>query len=96
MQVEQLKVIQDMFEKGAEYWKERNEPLKSGIVIPLHKKGDKEKPDNYGGMCLLSMGSRVLVRVIATRLREWAEEAGVLDDNQNALEKEDPKRPASR
>ena len=30
----------------------------------------------------MSMGSRIVARVVACRLREWAEEMGLLDDNQ--------------
>ena len=67
-QAELVKVISEMLEKGAEYWKERKESLKQGIVISLHKKGDKENPDNCRRVYLLSVGRRILVRVIETRL----------------------------
>jgi hypothetical protein len=33
-------------------------------------------------VCLLSMGSRILARILATRLREWSEKCKLLDDNQ--------------
>ena len=75
-----LKVVQKMFSSGAEEWEDT---LKSGMVIPLYKmKGDRNDPNNYRGVCLLSMGSRILARIMATRLKLWAEDMGVLDDNQ--------------
>ena len=75
-----MKVIQKMFASGAEEWEET---LKTGMVIPLYKmKGDRNDPGNYRGVCLLSMGSRILARIVATRFRKWSEDIGVLDDNQ--------------
>ena len=56
--------------------------LKMGLAIPLHKKGDRKNPHNYRGICLLPMLSRILARILATRLRKWAEEIGTLDENQ--------------
>ena len=65
---------------GAEKWETS---LRSGQVVPLYKnKGDRDDPNNYRGVCLLSMGSRIVARVVACRLKEWAETMGVLDDNQ--------------
>ena len=56
--------------------------LRLGVVVPLFKKGDRNNPGNYRGVCLLSMGSRIVARIVACRLREWAEEMGLMDDNQ--------------
>ena len=51
-------------------------------MVPLFKKGDRNNKDNYRGICLLSMGSRVLARVIARRLRWWSEHCSLVDENQ--------------
>ena len=37
------------------------------------------------GVCSLSIRNRVLARVIAARLRDWSEEFGALDDNQDGF-----------
>ena len=73
------KMVKFMFENSADKW----EPsLKAGLVIPLHKKGDRNVEHNYRGVCLLAMGSRILARIVASRLRVWSEKVGLLDDDQ--------------
>ena len=73
-------MIRYMFENSADNWEDS---LKTGMVVPLYKgKGDRDDPGNYRGVCLLAMGSRILARVLANRLRQWAEGMGLLDDNQ--------------
>ena len=64
-----------MFEHGADKW---DESLKIGLVIPLYKKGDRNNANNYKGVCLLAMGSRIL----AIRLRIWTEKINLVDDDQ--------------
>ena len=66
-----VEVVKFMFLNDAELWEDT---LKSGMVVPLYKlKGDHNDPNNYRGVCLLSMGSRILARVMAARLQVWAE-----------------------
>ena len=56
------------------------------MVVPLYKmKGDREDPGNYRGVCLLSLGSRIIARICANRLMEWAEGRGALDDEQQGF-----------
>ena len=38
--------------------------------------------NNYRGVCLLSMASRILARIMATRVREWIEDIKYIDDKQ--------------
>ena len=73
-----------MFREDADLW---DDALKCGVVVPLYKKGDRDDPGNYRGVCLLSMGSRILARIIAARLQVWAEEVGALDDDQQGFRK---------
>ena len=49
-----VKVIQTMFTTSAEFW---DDIVKVGLIISLHKKGAKNNPDNFRGVCLLSMVS---------------------------------------
>jgi len=44
------------------------------VIIPLHKKGDLENPDNYRGISLLSVISKCYTYVLNTRMKEWMEE----------------------
>ena len=78
-------MVQFMFLNEAEKWEES---LKIGLVIPLFKKkGGINDKNNYRGVCLLAMGSRILARVMAERLRIWAEAMGLLDEEQAGFRK---------
>ena len=59
--------------------------IKEGQVIPLHKKGPRNNLNNYRGVCLLAMASRILARVLATRLRDWAETLNLLGEIQQGF-----------
>ena len=79
VKAEVVRMVRSMFENRAERWEES---LKTGQVVPIHKKGSRNDRNNYRGVCLLAMASRILARVLASRLRWWAEWMGLLDDNQ--------------
>ena len=80
-----VKIVQFMFNNSAETWEDS---LKTGLVIPLFKKkGNINVPGNYRGVVLLAMGSRILARVIAERLRLWAENMHLLDEEQAGFRK---------
>ncbi|XP_075264195.1 uncharacterized protein LOC142356111 [Convolutriloba macropyga] len=74
--------ILDLLAKPVNEWP--NE-VKEGWVIPLHKKGAKNDLNNYRGVCLLPLASRIIARIMASRLRNWSEEIGVLGENQNGF-----------
>ena len=57
--------------------------IKTGIGVRMYKhKGDRQDLGNYRIIMLLSVISRVVARVVATRLQKWAEQAGFLHDLQ--------------
>ena len=59
-------LVGQMFETSAD----RCDPAaKIGQIVPLFKKGDKNDTNNYRGVCLLAMCSRILARIIAKRPR---------------------------
>ena len=84
MKGEVIELVRKMFVSRASEWSEQ---LKGGVIVPLYKKGDREDPGNYRGVCLLGMGSRILARVIARRLGWWAEHLNLLDENQAGFRK---------
>ena len=49
---------------------------------PLFKNGDRREKGNYRRFVLLAMGSRVLARVCAKRMRWWSEHLNLMDENQ--------------
>ena len=82
MKEEMVRMVAFMFENRANKWEEE---LKIGQMVPLFKKGDKNNANNYRGVCLLAMASRILGRVMAGRLRWWSEHLGLTDENQNGF-----------
>ena len=75
-------VILEMTNKHPSEWETL---VKTGLVVPLFKKWQRDNVNNYRGVGLLSMASRILARVMASRLRTWAEAVGVLDENQDGF-----------
>ena len=60
-----------------------------GLLVPLHKKGNVNVPDNYRGITLLGVLGKLFTRVLNNRLMTWAESYGVLVEAQNGFR---PKR----
>ena len=82
VKAELVRMVKFMFENRAHKWEEE---LKTGQIVPLFKKGDRNNRNNYRGICLLAMGSRVLGKVMAERLRWWAEFMKLTDENQSGF-----------
>ena len=74
-----VRIVQEMWRTPAKQWEKG---LKVGIMVPLHKKGDRGEVNNFRGVCLLAMGSRIIATRAAKRLGVWAERVDILDDNQ--------------
>jgi len=49
------------------------EEWRTAIVIPIHKKGDRNNPDNYRGIGLLNNEYKIYSKIIAKRLTAIAE-----------------------
>ena len=73
-----IEMVKNMFEERANQW---DQDLKEGHMVPIFKKGDRNDPNNYRGVVMLAMISRVLARVIAKRLSWWAEHMELMDEN---------------
>ena len=71
-----------MYESPSTDWEDC---IEVGLVVPLFKKGEWTNINNYRGVCLLTMGSRILAKVLANRLRDWIEKIGVLEENQQGF-----------
>ena len=54
----------------------------TAIVVPLFKKGDKDKEDNYRGISLLSIPSKIMTAILNKRLYKWAEDNHKISDDQ--------------
>jgi len=49
------------------------EEWRAAIVKPIHKKGDRNNPDNYRGISLLNTGYKIYSKITANRLTAIAE-----------------------
>ena len=56
--------------------------VKSGIMLPHHKKGDRSDLHNYRFICLLCLLSRILARIVASRVSDFAERKDLLPQHQ--------------
>ena len=67
-----LRLLNVMFLKGyfPESWSE-------GLILPLHKKGSVDSVENYRGITLLSVISKLFTRILNNRLSHWAEDNSV-------------------
>ena len=55
------------------------------VSQPLHKKGDKNSPDNYRGISLLNVSGKLYCYVLNKRLTDWVEEHGLINVAQAAF-----------
>ena len=57
------------------------------VIIPLFKKGNENNPDNYRGISLLSIISKVFTAVLNKRLYTWAENEEKISKEQAGFRK---------
>ena len=57
------------------------------VIIPLFKNGNASNPENYRGISLLSMISKVFTGILNTRLYRWAEKEGKICEEQAGFRK---------
>ena len=53
-----------------------------GILVPLHKKGDFQDPNNYRGITLVSCLAKIFTGVLNSRMSKWVENNDVISDSQ--------------
>ena len=58
------------------------------VIYPLHKKGSIHEPDNYRGISLLNVCSKLYSYIINERLSRWAEDSDVLGEIQAGFRKD--------
>jgi hypothetical protein len=57
------------------------------IIQPIHKKGDLNNPDNYRGISLLNISSKLYSYILNRRLSKWLEDQNVIDESQAGFRK---------
>ena len=58
------------------------ESWKRGVLVPVPKKGDLSDANNYMGITLTSIFSKLYSHILDNRLRSWTEENNVINENQ--------------
>ena len=58
-----------------------------GILVPVPKKGDLSDVNNYRGITLTSIFSKIYSHILDERLRTWAENNNIIDDCQFGFRK---------
>lgn len=61
--LELLVFIQKIFDN-----QEIPKDMRNSITIPIYKKGDKKRPENYGGITLLSSVLKIITKVTLNKL----------------------------
>jgi hypothetical protein len=56
--------------------------LKSAVITPIYKGGDKEAPKNYRPIALTSVLSKVMEKVVVKQLSDYLESEGLMSDRQ--------------
>ena len=57
------------------------------LIVPIHKKGPLNVPDNYRGISLCSALSKVFLHVLNVRLQAWADENDLIGEEQAGCRK---------
>ena len=74
-----LRILQTMWATCPTTWSEQ---VKVAEQILLYKKGDRKRIDNYRGIALLSVLTRLLASITARRIAIWAEAQELMGENQ--------------
>ena len=56
-------------------WRREEMPQEweEGMFVPVHKKGDRAECNNYRGICLLTVGYKIITKLIYNRLKRHCE-----------------------
>ena len=57
------------------------------IICPIHKSGTIHYPGKYRGISLLYTMYKIKSRIVSTRLYDWVEENGKIDEGQAGFRK---------
>ena len=63
------------------------EPWNEGLIIPIHKKGDKLNTDNYRGIIISSCIGKLFLKVMTSRIESHMDQLHCWCDNQCGFKK---------
>ena len=96
------RILPEMLKKGGQpvvnyllqlynvIYNSRRFPLEwsKSIVVPIHKKGRKDIPDNYRGISLINIMCKGYTSILNQRLYKWIEKNNVLCEEQAGFRKQ--------
>ena len=53
-----------------------------GLIVPIHKRGDRNDPNNYRGIMLIGVFAKIFSLVLRNRLSTWCEDNEFLNEFQ--------------
>ena len=59
----------------------------TSVIQPIYKSGNRNLPNNYCGISLISCIGKLFTRIINDRLKQWAENSKVLCKEQFGFQK---------
>lgn len=79
--------MEKMVELMKSIWKESIIPQdwRNGRIVPLHKKGDKEKIENYRSISLLCTAYKIYAEILRKRLEKEVEIKEMLPESQSGF-----------
>lgn len=80
-------IMEKMVELMKSIWKEGIIPQdqRNGIIVPLHKRGDKEKIENYRSISLLCTAYKIYAEILRKRLEKEVEIKEMLPESQSGF-----------
>ena len=58
------------------------------MVVPIYKKGDQERTENYSGVSLLCTGYKIFTEILRERLEEEIVRKGLLPESQGGFRRD--------
>jgi hypothetical protein len=75
-----VNLFNSIFETG-----EYPEDWAYAIIVPIHKSGDRDNPDNYRGVSLLSILGKAFAYILNKRLTRWSRENDKIVEEQSGF-----------
>lgn len=61
--------------------------FRSGVIYPIHKKGDVSLPSNYRGITFMNCVGKLMIGMLNSRVTEWVNQRHILNEYQAGFRK---------
>jgi len=74
-----------VYELVRQIWGEETIPeeWKETIIVPIHKRGDRDRCENYRGIAIGNAAYKILLNIILGKIKSYIKK--VMEDNQNGF-----------